>query len=218
MIKVFLLSYEKNLNQEEYEFFYKLVDKDRRTKADRLRKQADKERCILAGGLLQYVLKREKTGDNSLEVLVDKNGKPYVNGGPEFSLSHAGKWIGLAVSDKPAGLDIEGGREFQDRAAAKFSPEEQSWYKALEAREKEEGFYRIWTGKEAYSKRDGRGMGMDFSGFSIFAKDVAGDLFYQQIGNNYYISVCTEENWDGKVSYLSISDLKNQLENQSKIN
>lgn len=219
MTEVYLLSYDRQLTGEEFSFFYEYVDEIRRRKSERYRMQKDRDRCILAGALLKHALthygaerdrfeeRDGKYGTVDLCVLTDENGKPYIEGGPEFSISHAGAWVGVAVSDRPVGLDIEGGRVFQDVAVAKFAKDEQEWYRKLSAEEKESGFYRIWTGKEAYSKRDGRGMGMGLSSFSIFEKSVADELVFKKMSASYYMSVSSEEKWEKNPVFLEISDL-----------
>ncbi len=218
MIKTYFLHYAEELTETEYSKLYKSLDQARQKKADRFRNKADRDRCVLAGVLLKYGLdawetdieKKQETGTENCEnpdkncnrlhdVKWDENGKPYLEDGPEFSLSHAGQWIGLAIGERPIGLDIEGGRKFQDKAVKKFHPQEQEWYEQLPEEEQEAGFYRLWTGKESYGKRDGRGLAMDLAGFSIFEKDIEKQLCFKKWGKNYYFTLCTEEVWDGKI-------------------
>lgn len=208
MVEVYLLPYEEPFDRKDFSFFYKYIDERRRKKADKFKCQADKERCVLAGALLKHVLTRYKAVED-IFIQTDENGKPYVEGGPEFSLSHAGRWIGLAVSDKPVGLDIEGGRMFSDRVVSKFASKEQVWYEALSEEEKETGFYRLWTAKEAYGKRDGRGLGVGFSTFSVLDEKIEKDLYFQKIEEKYFLSICTEDCWDGRPNFLTVSDIKN---------
>lgn len=40
------------------------------------------------------------------------HGKPYLPGGPHFSIAHSRGLIACAIEDVPAGLDIERVREF----------------------------------------------------------------------------------------------------------
>lgn len=206
MTQVYLLSYDGRLSQEEYAFFYEYADEERRERAERFRVQADKERCLLAGTLLKCLLTHYRP-ERDIFIERDINGKPYMKGGPEFSLTHSGRWIGAAVSELPVGLDIEGGREFRDLAVSKFSDEERKWYENLPVEQKESGFYRLWTAKEAYGKRDGRGVGRDLSEFSVLSEEIAKDLFFRQIGEDYYLSVCTEEPWDGEICFFTIPDI-----------
>lgn len=208
VVKVYLVSYKKPLSHKEFSFFYNDIEEDRRKKADRFAKQADKDRCVLAGALLRHVLGHQEP-QGAILIQIDEYGKPYMENGLEFSLSHAGAWVGLAVSDKPVGLDIEGGRTFHDWVVSKFCKDEQEWYEKLSDSEKESGFYRLWTGKESYGKRDGRGMGIGFSTFSIFSEEISKEIYFQTLKENYYLSLCTEEDWDGEIIYLNLDDLKN---------
>lgn len=106
----------------------------------------------------------------------DRAGKPL----PYFNLSHSGKFVVCAVSDKPIGIDIEGGRKvFLKTAKRFFTGAEYQWVckgysepKACEEQETNmhepqndeadpkqcERFLRIWTMKEAYSKLSGVGI------------------------------------------------------------
>ena len=42
------------------------------------------------------------------DFLYNEHGKPYVEGGPYFSISHCKEGIAVAVDDYPIGIDIEG--------------------------------------------------------------------------------------------------------------
>lgn len=87
------------------------------------------------------------------EVAFTKTGKPYfVNGGPYFSLSHAGALCAVSVADVPTGVDIE----LCDRAVSPRMIE-----KCLSPAEKaafDGDFIRLWCRKECILKLTGEGL------------------------------------------------------------
>lgn len=206
MVKIYAVSYWEKLSKEEFSLLYQKTDRKRQEKTDRLKRQTDKERCLLTGALLHYVLGRRGALDGQ-EFKAGPYGKPYLEQGPEFSLSHAGRWIGLAVGEFPLGLDIEGGRIFRDKVVSKFHKQEQEYYKTVPDTEKTEAFYRLWTGKESYVKRDGRGMGLGFHTFSILSEEIKKDLYFMPLGSDHYLSLCTREPWEKEIHYIKWTDV-----------
>lgn len=98
----------------------------------KFRQHDDQLRCLGAGILLHRVLGVEHDDD----LLYGPYGKPFLaNGGPEFSLSHAGEYVILVTHDTPVGVDIE-----------PITPEH------------DEAFLREWTAREAIMKLTGLGL------------------------------------------------------------
>jgi 4'-phosphopantetheinyl transferase len=78
---------------------------------------------------------------------------------PGFSLAHSGRWVACAVSAQTAlGLDIEmkdATRDLNVLAAQAFDSVEMSLWERLQGlpgNERVEGFYRLWSEKEARFK------------------------------------------------------------------
>ena len=88
-------------------------------------------------------------------------GKPYVVGHPEvqLSLAHSGSIVACALADEPVGVDVE---EVRPVNLADFD----SWLTEREKRSIAAAadpvleFYRVWTAREAFAKRDGRGLAL----------------------------------------------------------
>ena len=116
---------------------------------------------IAAAGLLlaEYVADEEA-------LLRTPEGKPYLPGGPEFSLSHGGSLAALLISDTPCGVDVE----CADRAVSERIRERvfQRIFQREEA-DSERALSWLWTRKEAVMKLDGRGLGLDPRCFSVLA-------------------------------------------------
>lgn len=78
---------------------------------------------------------------------------------PGFSIAHSGRWVACAVSAHTAlGLDIEmkdGTRDLNALAAQAFDSVEMSQWERLQGlpdEQRVEGFYRLWSEKEARFK------------------------------------------------------------------
>jgi len=101
------------------------------------------------------------------------HGKPEVGGhdGVHVNLSHSGDRALLAVSRRgPIGVDIEAarpGRPFRRLARRFFAPAEYDWLDGLAAGEVADGFYRLWTLKEAYLKAIGTGLTLSSRAFEV---------------------------------------------------
>jgi 4'-phosphopantetheinyl transferase len=140
-----------------------LLDEHERLRLDRFRRQADRGRYLAAHALARLVL-APLVGAAADALSFDRtcrcgapHGKPVLRGGPEFSLSHAGELVGVAVrSDGPVGLDVEQVRDLADLDALAghvHSPTERSRPCPDPA-----GFFRTWTRKEALVKATGDGL------------------------------------------------------------
>ena len=99
-------------------------------------------------------------------------GKPRVNrgAGPYFNLSHCDGLVACAVSHRvELGLDVE--RLTPDAplelAQSHFACDEDIWLRSLPAANRSQGFYRLWTLKEAYIKAVGLGLAQPLRDFSI---------------------------------------------------
>ena len=85
----------------------------------------------------------------------EKNGKPYVENGPYFSISHCKTAIAVAIDDQPIGIDIESIRQAdEDLIERVMNEQERLAISELGMRE----FTRLWTQKEAIVKAQGTGI------------------------------------------------------------
>lgn len=98
------------------------------------------------------------------------HGKPSLEGGPYFNLSHSHNLAALAISDAfELGLDIEHVRAIEGPEIARrfFSARECAALNAYVGSDYEEAFYRCWTRKEAYVKAQGEGLGISLQTFDV---------------------------------------------------
>ncbi len=115
----------------------------RREKALRLRRGPSRLLSLGAGLLIARFFPGK-------EPLIAPGGKPYIPGGPEFSLSHSGTLAVIALADVPVGADAE-----KDRPVG-----EAVRLRALTDAERADSrdFLFFWTRKEAALKCLGTGV------------------------------------------------------------
>lgn len=138
-----------------------LLTDTRQARLLRYLRQEDKARCLAAGLMLRRHFGPERAG----AVRVTPLGKPYLPEGPHFSLSHSGNKAVLLVSKQEAGVDIEQIGPWSEAVARRvFSERERDW---LRTQETDQGFYRLWTGKESIMKALGLGFQLPPESFEI---------------------------------------------------
>ena len=133
-------------------------------------------RAFLAGKLfLREVLSHysDRPAD-SWEFVENEYGKPALKAGPEnlaFNLSHSRQGYMLALSRHGCtGADIEfsaRSRRVRRLAGRYFSRPECDWLLGLSEADQQDGFYCLWTLKEATIKARGMGLALPLDSFSF---------------------------------------------------
>lgn len=131
---------------------------------------------------------------DKIEFEYNGNGKPFAKNLPiYFSISHSGDFAVCAVSDCEIGIDVEKIRDINPRVSDRFATDEEKEY----IRNHENGFFEIWTLKEAYFKCIGTGLGSDIKdvSFEINGKDISCSEYgyefsFFEIDKNYICSIC----------------------------
>ena len=100
-----------------------LLPEERREKALRIRREEARLRSIGASLLL-------RAAGIEPPFACGEHGKPYIPGGPHFSLTHSGTLAALAVSGTPVGLDIEKIAPVRRAAARALTIEERKYMEA----------------------------------------------------------------------------------------
>ena len=126
----------------------------RREKARRLRRGPSRLLSLGAGLLIARFFPGK-------EPLIAPGGKPYIPGGPEFSLSHSGTLAVIALADVPVGADAE-----KDRPVG-----EAVRLRALTGAERADSrdFLFFWTRKEAALKCLGTGVDRSLDSLDVRA-------------------------------------------------
>jgi 4'-phosphopantetheinyl transferase len=129
--------------------------------------RAQRQRQFVVGRVLLRMALGRLLGVTPQEIKLEEQvGKaprlaaPVIKGvQPGFSIAHSGRWVACAVSAQTAlGLDIEmkdGARDLDALAAQAFDSVEMSQWARLQGLagdQRVEGFYRLWSEKEARFK------------------------------------------------------------------
>jgi 4'-phosphopantetheinyl transferase len=174
------------------------------------RKTADRLHCLVGWLLLARFLGSDDRLDES-RLEYSPYGKPFLRNGPEFSLSHCGDFVLLAVGDAPVGADIEQWRDEDHMSLARtaFHPDELA---VLDAAGMPRQFYELWVLKESYLKMRGLGLGQNPAAFCLRgARDsvpsVGGeDLFLKQYRDipGYSVAICSAQpDWPERVAFTA---------------
>lgn len=82
-----------------------------------------------------------------------EKGKPFIPGGPHFSISHTGQYWAVLMDDRACGLDIQ---KWQPSNFLKLAFRFYNKDEYLAVKEKGEAeFFRIWARREALRKAEG---------------------------------------------------------------
>jgi 4'-phosphopantetheinyl transferase len=154
-----------------------LLSSMERSRADAFIHSSDRERFIIAHGVLRTLIGRYLgTPPASLQFSEIGRKKPclagiYGDSGLQFNLSHSHGYALLAFTyQRQIGIDIEYARPMPDLeqiAARTFSSQENTQLKKLSPEERRAAFYRCWTRKEAFVKALGDGLYYPLDRFSV---------------------------------------------------
>jgi 4'-phosphopantetheinyl transferase len=151
-----------------------LLDGEERARARRFVFPLHAHRFIAGRARLRLIL-QDYVGVPAAQLRFDygAQGKPSLVGAPgaalHFNLSHTGDLAALAVSaESDLGVDIETIRPVTEDVAGRFfSAAERAALAALPADERERGFFRCWTRKEAMIKALGGGLSIALDSFDV---------------------------------------------------
>ena len=164
-----------NLNVEEklYKKFYKTLSEEERKRASRFLKDQDRHYFVVARGLL-----RELSGQycrcsaSEIKISYHPLGKPYLlnNTAIQFNLSHAGDKVLFAFSKQVIGVDLEYKQRkisIEEIAKRFFSKVEYCELMSLPPEQQSDGFFKVWTCKEAFIKAQGSGIYYGLNQFDV---------------------------------------------------
>ena len=152
--------------REKGDALSRAVSLRRREKASRFLREDDRLRCLAAG----YLAEKHLPGWSESRLYTGKDGKPFLEGGVPFSLSHGGDYIVLAwcAGAEGVGVDVEPVRDmgyYRDILPCAMSVRER---KSVGGNA--EKAVRVWTRKESLYKCVGEGFS-DFSSLPEVLED-----------------------------------------------
>lgn len=148
--------------------FYAYLSIDEKLKAERFRKQRDKQRYIISHGILRCILGAYiESNPSTLVFERSKYGKPSLNSrnietSIWFNMAHSEDSVCYIISkNTEVGIDIEKIKDDFDWysiANIYFTPEEVVHLQELPREEQIKIFFLFWTRKEALLKAKGTGL------------------------------------------------------------
>ena len=185
----------RNIEQCELEKWFDIMSDERKKEVASMKVEHKKKLRIAADALCRKTIS-DYCSVSPEEIIFGygEKGKPYVKGLPVcFSISHSGDYAVCVVSDEEIGIDIEKIRPINKRVADKFATEKEKEYILSSSN----GFFEIWTLKEAYFKCIGTGLGKDIKevSFDISDNNIAFsksgyEFTFCDINKNYICSIC----------------------------
>lgn len=146
-MRVSIFDHMEQCTDEEVQRMLPLVSAQRREQALRFKHTLGQFCCLKSWLMLDAMHIGE------MEFLYNEHGKPYIEGGPFFSISHCKEAIAVAMDDQPVGIDVEAIRNVeQDLILRTMNKEEQQQIHS------NRDFTRLWTQKEAILKMEGTGI------------------------------------------------------------
>ena len=169
--------------KDNYSFIVSKVNKDRVEKA--LRFVNEKDQLLSLGGAYLFYKYLPKE-----EIKINSNGKPYLENGPYFNLSHSGEYTVIAISnERDVGVDIERIDESKIEAI-KYSLSEDD-----KKNVGDNNLFLLWSNKESLVKCMGTGF-IDFKKVNGLPLIGARNGYYtiSQLYEGYSLSVTLKGN------------------------
>lgn len=174
---------------EHWAGFDDVLDEEERARRARFRRAADRDRYQAAHVGVRLLL-GHYLGVPPAALRFSRHcrhcgaghGKPVVSTpvtGLDFSLTHSGDWIGLAVAAEPVGVDVQELTDGTDVAALSenvLSPAELRWWADQPAESTRRAFFGYWARKEALLKATGHGIVVPMKTITLTPPDEPAEL------------------------------------------
>ena len=184
---------------------YSLVSRNRQKKIDFYRFEKDKKLSAGAYLLLKKLLSNENITNPTFKT--GKYGKAYISNIENiyFNLSHSGKMVLCAISDKEVGVDVEYNDPAIDLDIAKHYFYNSEYENIMNAARPSDEFFNYWVLKESYMKYTGLGMNLNLDSFEIIIED---EIKLKNDNENLKFRVFNIKNYKIAIaSHYKVSDL-----------
>lgn len=194
-----LLVADLDLANSHRHFLLKNINEEQKEKALSFKNEKDQLRSLLSSYFANLV--------STEELKKTANGKPYYENGPFFNISHSGKYVIIALSNKEVGVDIE------ENVQKDFSSLLRLFNEAEAKMIKEHAdFYYLWCAKESLIKCMGSTVGkikeipgLPLNGLKTFkGKDYQCQTF---IFDKHIVSITREGNEPFEVKIEKVNKL-----------
>lgn len=216
MIQLDHLIFDRELEQEELDFFLSLLPVEMEQKFHRYRRWEDRYANLFGKLLILKGLTERGFGRNALEFIQYTDfGKPFIDSKTQFNVSHSGNSILCGFSEHiPIGVDIEEKKIIDIREFdGIFSDLE--WNTLLGDPDPTENFYRFWTTKESVIKNVGKGLSLVLKEVMVtdpqtcHYKGVDYHIRLLGLRDGYAAAFATDCRQNHRINHLKVSDLKN---------
>ena len=136
-VRLLIANIDLGLNHRH--FLLKNISESQKEKALKYKNEKDQIRSMISSYLANSL--------STDELLFNEMGKPYYQNGPYFNISHSGKFVVMAVSDKEIGVDIEENKEQDMSSLIKIFNEAE-----VKLLKDHADFYYLWCAKESLIK------------------------------------------------------------------
>lgn len=205
--------YLANISKLNEEALKARVCPERAEYAAKYKNAADRIRSLSVAVLLEEAMKQEYGISGPILLSHTENQKPYIvnclqllGRNVEISMTHSGDYVGVAVSEKPIGLDLEqhGKSDRGEKVAKHFFTEAEN-LRIQQAPDQNSAFYKYWTLRESYLKCIGTGLTLSFDAFSTDDEREGVTYFHRQgdestcfgteleAPSGYSLSVCSTD-------------------------
>ena len=198
----------------DYDFLNKIPSYRLRSK-----NKSDIQRSINSLKLLKIGLNEFGIDLFREDLVYNKFGKPSLKRKDIFyNISHSGKYVTCAISNKMVGIDIQKHIEKFEEIISFFSISEKEYLASIPLQKlliKE--FFKIWTVKESYVKFLGRGLYKELDSFSLFLDKkklidevrIVKDILYKNfsISEEYTMSVVASSDDSYEIRYVKVENL-----------
>ena len=184
---------------------YDAVPKDRQDKINFFRFEKDKKLSAGAYLLLKKLLLEENITNPLFKT--GKYGKTYISNFENiyFNLSHSGKMVLCAISDREVGVDIEYIDHEIDLSIAQHYFYNKEYESIMNSQNPADEFFKYWVLKESYMKYTGLGMNLKLDSFEIKIED---EIELKNDDESLKFNLFNLENYKiGIASHYEVSDL-----------
>ena len=174
MDKIYIHKINKEMLLREESEIFRLLPEWRKEKVQKLKVESSRLQSLAAGRLLDLAIADYLDLDET-EVTWngDQGDRKYhderMNRVVDFSISHSGNYVAVALSDIPVGIDVEIKEDKNFKITNRMLPNEDKGYilnEDLTEEVKQMHFRDIWTIKESFLKCTGEGISVPLDSFT----------------------------------------------------